>query len=803
MKRSLIPALMLLSLALAGGDFYTARAQETGASLRMSAAQYQLNRLGVGAATDQAAFSVDQSTVVNVEIIAAIGGITTSVTGPAGQVITPGTVGGVGGAFNDISGTAAATGPSILPTLSANHHYVYSFPSLGPGTYTVRFQAPAGLADETPILTELTTDSPVVANLFATESTVFTGRTGVLSAALFDGQTPVAGAGVTVTLQNDAGATSSVTLRDDAGPGDSKAGDGLYSGQFTPTAAGRYSALAVITGTTAGGAAFTRHALTGFTVATAPGRLTGIAPDHGVDDNGDGLIDRVTFDVGAQVTAAGTFRAFVHLKTAGGKMLLGAGDATLQPGVGAVAVDVDAADFREAGEGGPYEVTMIELDAVEPNRQYTVDRRRGAGQTQAYLFSRFHRAPLVLTGVVTDQGFDDNGNGRFDRLRVNLQVDVLVAGFYRWSFKLTDQNSSKVDFARGQGFLSAGLNNLTLTYNGFTIGSTGANGPFRLEDLLLFGPKATIATFAGETQAYRSIQFENGREETGDTTPPSVNATLSAQPNPAGWNSSDVTVSLGAADNQGGSGVQSITYSLSGAQSAPPATVNGAAASVTVSAEGTTAVTYYARDNAGNVAAPRTLTLKLDKTAPTVNVSSPAGALLLRQAAAAVYGCGDALSGVSGCVGSAPNGAALDTSSVGMKQFTVTATDVAGNTRTSVVKYAVSYGVRLLYDASKSNTGGSTVPVRLQLVDANGANVSGEGVALHALGTMKVSDFAPGEVEDAGNANPDDNFRFLNVGGEGGYIFNLQTTGLTTGAYVLTFSAGADPLTHGAQFQIR
>ena len=50
-----------------------------------------------------------------------------------------------------------------------------------------------------------------------------------------------------------------------------------------------------------------------------------------------------------------------------------------------------------------------------------------------------------------------------------------------------------------------------------------------------------------------------------ETTAPTTTATLSPQPNEAGWNNSDATVSL-SADDQGGSGVEKITYSASGAQ---------------------------------------------------------------------------------------------------------------------------------------------------------------------------------------------------------------------------------------------
>jgi hypothetical protein len=61
-------------------------------------------------------------------------------------------------------------------------------------------------------------------------------------------------------------------------------------------------------------------------------------------------------------------------------------------------------------------------------------------------------------------------------------------------------------------------------------------------------------------------------------------------------------------------------------------------------------------------------------------------------------------------------------------------------------------------------------------------------------------------VDDAGNANPDSNFRFDGgLGPNGGYIFNLKTTGLATGTYVLTFTVAGDPTTHNTElvFQVR
>ncbi len=103
-----------------------------------------------------------------------------------------------------------------------------------------------------------------------------------------------------------------------------------------------------------------------------------------------------------------------------------------------------------------------------------------------------------------------------------------------------------------------------------------------------------------------------------DTTPPVTIASLTPTPNASGWNNSNVTVNLTSTDNEpGGTGVKEIHISLSGAQTGS-SVIAGATASVTVSAEGTTIVTYFGVDNAGNVETAKTLTVQIDKTPPSV-----------------------------------------------------------------------------------------------------------------------------------------------------------------------------------------
>jgi hypothetical protein len=109
-----------------------------------------------------------------------------------------------------------------------------------------------------------------------------------------------------------------------------------------------------------------------------------------------------------------------------------------------------------------------------------------------------------------------------------------------------------------------------------------------------------------------------------DTTPPVTTALLSPMPNAFGWNSTDVTVTFTSTDNAGGTGVQEIHFTLAGAQ-VGSSIVSGSSASVTISTEGSTIVTFFAIDNAGNQEVPKTVTVEIDRTPPSVTCGSPDG----------------------------------------------------------------------------------------------------------------------------------------------------------------------------------
>jgi mannose/cellobiose epimerase-like protein (N-acyl-D-glucosamine 2-epimerase family) len=107
-----------------------------------------------------------------------------------------------------------------------------------------------------------------------------------------------------------------------------------------------------------------------------------------------------------------------------------------------------------------------------------------------------------------------------------------------------------------------------------------------------------------------------------DTTAPTTVATVSPDAGPTGWHNADVAVSLLAADDVDGVGVEEIHARVTERDGLVRATaVIDPGEELTLPAlgvEGEHDVTFFAVDRLGNREVPRTLTVRIDRTAPGV-----------------------------------------------------------------------------------------------------------------------------------------------------------------------------------------
>jgi hypothetical protein len=210
-----------------------------------------------------------------------------------------------------------------------------------------------------------------------------------------------------------------------------------------------------------------------------------------------------------------------------------------------------------------------------------------------------------------------------------------------------------------------------------------------------------------------------------DTTPPSID--LRSPADGAVVSPGDRVEVDFSCDDQGGSGLESCVGTV------PDGGV------LDTSVPGPVSVTITARDRAGNVAA-LTHTVRvvgLDLTPPSIRLLSPLdGAVyLLDQEVRADYACADEEggSGLASCAGPVADGGLVDTGSVGRHEFTVAASDHAGNGATATSRFRVVYDFDAFLwpvrNRPRVNTwlAGVPVPIRFELGGNQGLDVIEDG----------------------------------------------------------------------------
>jgi hypothetical protein len=204
------------------------------------------------------------------------------------------------------------------------------------------------------------------------------------------------------------------------------------------------------------------------------------------------------------------------------------------------------------------------------------------------------------------------------------------------------------------------LTNTTVTLNATDTGSGvqfvrySLSGAQTSPTMNSSNPALVAITLEGTTTVTYSAVDNAGNNETSkslvvniDKTAPVTTGNVTPAPNAAGWNQTSATVTLTGTDS--GSGVQSVRYSLSGAQTSATVSSNNPA-SVSITMEGTTTVTYSTVDNAGNNESSKSFAVKVDKTVPVIS-GMPSGCTLSppkhQLVQVATVAASDALSGLA------------------------------------------------------------------------------------------------------------------------------------------------------------
>jgi hypothetical protein len=313
-----------------------------------------------------------------------------------------------------------------------------------------------------------------------------------------------------------------VPLLDDGSGGDAVSGDGIYTSSFTDTIqAGVYRMLIVAEGQAQ---PFSRSQVLLATVSASTSHFSGAVTGSGVDTDGDGLFNSLTTYVGLDITRAGNYRVLGVLADATGTEIANTTvAATLGVGVQFVPLSFAGERIHDQGRNGPYILKDVRLVEDAIPSVLPLDQQSNLYSSPGYLHTQFQHPPIYVAGTGADAGIDTNGNGLFDTLEVTVHVTVDVAGPYKWTGILADHTDNVLGLSgghelgtfSGSGTLSAGLNQITLSFPGSAIGQSGASGPYALSYLSITGP----ADYAMLLDTYKTATYVAGQFEGGPPNP--------------------------------------------------------------------------------------------------------------------------------------------------------------------------------------------------------------------------------------------------------------------------------------------
>jgi len=485
--------------------------------------------------------AIDSTPAFYLQVIAASRTLQVSIVGPDGRRFT---VGDAETAFVPID----AAKPSGEYIINVNNPI--------PGTWTLQVAETATLTAPLDVFASTNLANNRLLVLAGGGDDFPAGSDIPLSLVAFDNTTKLRNVTIDATLIRPGDPTFApvpVTFRDDTN-------DGMFRAIVNPGAPGRYVVQVDATATIAGGS-FRRSATVDFRVVPRNAQIIGVS-DHGVDDNGDGMLDRIVIQPAANIVEAATYIVMVRLVASNGAELQHSMQGAFAVGSVSPEVSFSADEIRKTlAVNGPYSVAEVRYYEVSPGDVHPADIRFDLGSTAAYNLVQLQHPPVRIIGGTVGGWGDFNNNGLFDYLEITLTIAVdLPPGRYDESATILDADGHEIGFTTSWDYyFTPGTYDMFLDFDARPFGEGKLRGPFSLRNLIfsggpdIFNPKVFIIRDPFTTGLVDPSKFEGyvANEPPPDTTPPvvalSVNPTTLFPPN---HKMVEITINVSATDDR-------------------------------------------------------------------------------------------------------------------------------------------------------------------------------------------------------------------------------------------------------------
>ncbi|MCX6152764.1 MAG: Ig-like domain-containing protein [Candidatus Kapabacteria bacterium] len=155
----------------------------------------------------------------------------------------------------------------------------------------------------------------------------------------------------------------------------------------------------------------------------------------------------------------------------------------------------------------PFQITAIK----------NIQSKAGDTLKNDYIFSfvtsKDSIAGVRITDKYSDYGIDDNSNGLYNFLAIDVEIEITSDGEYLINGQLVDSSNKEIGWASFTKSFTRGVYNATLKFPGENINAYKVNGPYFLKNLQVYNTKNTDQSdyrdSAFTTSIYKFTQFEN------------------------------------------------------------------------------------------------------------------------------------------------------------------------------------------------------------------------------------------------------------------------------------------------------
>ena len=310
-------------------------------------------------------------------------------------------------------------------------------------------------------------------------------------------------------------------FRDDGLAPDETAGDGIFTAGYVCPKRGDFHFTACATLLTPSGAPVQGRAYAVGLGSSSTAVVLGCTKIEPVDLNGNGMYDELQVTCQIEINHPGKYFLRGRLRDENQRIItvVTSGILELNAGKQEVTLHFSGEEIFAKGVDGPYLISELQLfEWNEDNGVPTpFEEMREKVPTEPYSRFAFEHDPVLLTGEGVDFGIDNDGDGVFDLLHVEL--DLLLAhglrGDYQWSGTLFDENQQTVAVAHARGVLEEaqdGVAAATLVFDfpGEEIAAAHRSGVYHIGGISLWGgvlPHAVFLPVEYSTAYYATRSF--------------------------------------------------------------------------------------------------------------------------------------------------------------------------------------------------------------------------------------------------------------------------------------------------------